>query len=71
MLASETLDVSKSSHSQVKSAVLEEEEAPIPEQPALFLPAASPALLIEKSDYHDFLAELGTRSLPHGTFAEI
>ena len=40
---------------------VEEEEEPIPEQPALFFPSASPTLLIETSPYHEFLRDFGMK----------
>jgi hypothetical protein len=33
----------------------------VPEQPAIFIPIGSPTLLIDRSDTHDFLRELGRR----------
>jgi len=45
---------------------VEEQEELIGEQPALFIPTSSPALLIEKSDFHDFLAEMGNKYLKPG-----
>ena len=38
---------------------VEVEEEPLPEQPALFIPTASPTLLIEQSPYHEFLRDFG------------
>eukprot|EP00960_Hanusia_phi_P001740 50114-Hanusia_phi.AAC.4 len=36
-------------------------EERLPEQPALFLPIGSPTLLMERSEYSDFLRELGVQ----------